>query len=181
MAVRRGRNIDWTSWRAVDPATLVFIIKDDRVLLIRKKRGLGAGKVNGPGGRLEPGETFKACAIREVQEELLVTTVDPVRVGQHAFQFIDGYSSIRNLNEDESEFKSRSIASIKRAKRKANRSSVGGQSDENIKSVKREVKIPEVITIRELANRMAEQSSNIIKHLFGMGVTATINLSLIQL
>ena len=81
----------------------------------------------------------------------------------------------RALNEDESEFKSRSIASIKRAKQKANRSSVGGQSDENIKSVKREVKIPEVITIRELANRMAEQSSNIIKHLFGMGVTATIN------
>jgi len=81
----------------------------------------------------------------------------------------------RALNEDESEFKSRSIASIKRAKQKANRSSVDGQSDENIKSVKREVKIPEVITIRELANRMAEQSSNIIKHLFGMGVTATIN------
>ena len=81
----------------------------------------------------------------------------------------------RALNEDESEFKSRSIASIKRAKQKANRSSVGGQSDENIKSVKREVKIPEVITIRELANRMAEQSSSIIKHLFGMGVTATIN------
>jgi len=81
----------------------------------------------------------------------------------------------RALNEEESEFKRRSIASIKRAKQKANRSSVGGQSDENIKSVKREVKIPEVITIRELANRMAEQSSNIIKHLFGMGVTATIN------
>ena len=81
----------------------------------------------------------------------------------------------RALNEDESGFKSRSIASIKRAKQKANRSSVDGQSDENIKSVKREVKIPEVITIRELANRMAEQSSNIIKHLFGMGVTATIN------
>ena len=92
MAVRRVRDIDWTSWRAVDPATLVFIVKDDRVLLIRKKRGLGAGKVNGPGGRLEPGETFKACAIREVQEELRVTPVDPIRVGQHAFQFVDGYS-----------------------------------------------------------------------------------------
>ena len=35
--------------------------------------------------------------------------------------------------------------------------------------------MPEIITIRELANRMAEQSSNIIKHLLGMGVTATIN------
>ena len=32
-----------------------------------------------------------------------------------------------------------------------------------------------MITIRELANRMAEQSSSIIKHLLGMGVTVTIN------
>ena len=32
-----------------------------------------------------------------------------------------------------------------------------------------------MITIRELANRMAEQSSSIIKHLMGMGVTVTIN------
>ncbi len=92
MTARRVRDIDWTSWRAVEPATLVFIVKDYRVLLMRKKRGLGAGKVNGPGGRLESGETFKACAIREVQEELHVTPVDPVRVGQHAFQFVDGYS-----------------------------------------------------------------------------------------
>ena len=92
MAVGRVRDIDWPSWRAVDPATLVFIVKDYRVLLIRKKRGLGAGKVNGPGGRLESGETFKACAIREVQEELHVTPVHPTKVGQHAFQFVDGYS-----------------------------------------------------------------------------------------
>ena len=35
--------------------------------------------------------------------------------------------------------------------------------------------IPEVITIRELANRMSEQSSNLIKHLLSMGVKATIN------
>ncbi|SVE07428.1 uncharacterized protein METZ01_LOCUS460282, partial [marine metagenome] len=40
------------------------------------------------------------------------------------------------------------------------------------------VNIPEVITIRELANRMAEQSSNLIKHLLSMGVTATINHSI---
>ena len=43
------------------------------------------------------------------------------------------------------------------------------------KPVKRDVLIPEVITIRELANRMSEQSSNLIKHLLTMGVKATIN------
>ena len=58
---------------------------------------------------------------------------------------------------------------------KENRIFQKDQSRENLKPIKRDVNIPEVITIRELANRMAEQSSNIIKHLLGMGVTATIN------
>ena len=38
-----------------------------------------------------------------------------------------------------------------------------------LKPVKRDINIPEAITVRELANRMAEQSSNVIKHLFEMG------------
>ena len=52
------------------------------------------------------------------------------------------------------------------------------QGQENLKPIKRDVNIPEAITVRELANRMAEQSSNVIKHLFGMGVTVTINQTL---
>ena len=64
---------------------------------------------------------------------------------------------------------------MKRAKQKENREQQKNISQENLKPVKRDVNIPEVITIRELANRMAEQSSNIIKHLLGMGVTVTIN------
>ena len=50
-------DIDWENWRAKDPATLVFVFRDDEVLLINKKRGLGKGKVNGPGGKVDPGET----------------------------------------------------------------------------------------------------------------------------
>ena len=65
--------IDWESWQPKDVATLLFIVRGDEVLLIRKKRGLGAGKINAPGGRLEPGEAPLAAAIREVQEEILVT------------------------------------------------------------------------------------------------------------
>ena len=90
---RRIRAIDWTAWRAVDPATLVFVIKDGRMLLIHKKRGLGAGKINGPGGRVEPGESLPECAVREMQEELRVTPLRPERVGIHRFQFVDGYST----------------------------------------------------------------------------------------
>ena len=76
---------------------------------------------------------------------------------------------------DDIETKSRSIASLRRAKLKTNRDLEKKQKTDFFKPVKRDVNIPEVITIRELANRMAEQSSNIIKHLLGMGVTATIN------
>lgn len=39
----------------------------------------------------------------------------------------------------------------------------------------REVVIPEVITVQELANRMAEKSADVIKKLMGLGVMATIN------
>lgn len=92
MNARRIEEIDWETWQPVDPATLVFVIQDGRILLIRKKRGLGAGKINGPGGRLESGETPEACATRELHEELGVTAGPLVRAGDHRFQFVDGYS-----------------------------------------------------------------------------------------
>ena len=79
---------------------------------------------------------------------------------------------------DEVETRSRSLASLKRAKQKENRDLTKEELKENLKPIKREVNIPEAITVRELANRMAEQSSNVIKYLFGMGVTVTINQTL---
>ncbi len=84
--------IDWTQWKPGVLATLMFIIDEagGRVLLIRKKRGLGAGKINGPGGKIDPGETSVQCAIRETQEELGVTAIDPVKHGELWFQFVDG-------------------------------------------------------------------------------------------
>ncbi len=84
----------------------------------------------------------------------------------------------RALSDEYIEFKGRSLASLKRAKQKENKENKENQNFEELKPVKRDVNIPEVITIRELANRMAEQSSNIIKHLLSMGVTATINHSI---
>jgi translation initiation factor IF-2 len=84
----------------------------------------------------------------------------------------------RALSGEDIETKGRSLASLRRARQKENRDLKKEEIKENLKPIKRDVKIPEVITIRELANRMAEQSSNIIKHLLGMGVTATINHSI---
>lgn len=51
-------------------ANLCYLVRDGKVLLIRKKRGLGAGKINGPGGGIEAHESPEQSAIREVKEEV---------------------------------------------------------------------------------------------------------------
>ena len=79
---------------------------------------------------------------------------------------------------DEIETRERSLASVKRARQKELKNAKKDENQENLKNFKRDINIPEAITVRELANRMAVQSSNVIKHLFGMGVTVTINQSL---
>tara|TARA_B100001057_G_scaffold153752_1_gene153904 strand:+ start:5541 stop:7754 length:2214 start_codon:yes stop_codon:yes gene_type:complete len=79
---------------------------------------------------------------------------------------------------DEIETRERSLASVKRARQKELKNSNKETNKENLKPIKRDINIPEAITVRELANRMAEQSSNVIKFLFGMGVTVTINQTL---
>ncbi len=79
---------------------------------------------------------------------------------------------------DEIEARERSLASVRRAREKENKNQNKEQNNENLKQIKRDINIPEAITVRELANRMAEQSSNVIKYLFGMGVTVTINQTL---
>lgn len=82
----------WGAWKPIDVATIVFVLRGDDVLLIRKLRGLGAGKINGPGGRVEPGETTLECARREVEEELKVTPLELEERGELRFQFVDGHS-----------------------------------------------------------------------------------------
>lgn len=82
--------VDWSTWTPTMRATLLFVRRGDELLLIRKKRGLGAGKINAPGGRIEPGESAAECAIREVIEELGVTALAVDERGELSFQFVDG-------------------------------------------------------------------------------------------
>jgi 8-oxo-dGTP diphosphatase len=95
-AVRRygllSMEFDWTGWQPKEFATLLFIVRDGRILLIRKKRGLGAGKVNGPGGRIEAGETSLQAAVRETREELGIEALSPELRGELHFHFVGGYS-----------------------------------------------------------------------------------------
>jgi 8-oxo-dGTP diphosphatase len=89
---KRLEDVDWANWTPQERATLLFVIRNNHMLLIHKKRGLGAGKVSGPGGRLDAGEAPLQGAIREVQEELNVTPTGVQPCGELAFQFTDGFS-----------------------------------------------------------------------------------------
>ncbi|GAA0246284.1 8-oxo-dGTP diphosphatase [Haladaptatus pallidirubidus] len=73
----------------MQPATLCYLLRNERVLLIRKKRGLGKGKFVGPGGKVEDGETPIEAAVREVEEEICVAVNDPSKVGEFEFVFGD--------------------------------------------------------------------------------------------
>ena len=67
----------------------VYEVASGRILLIRKLRGLGAGKINGPGGKVEPGETPLAAAIRETEEELGITPTGLREMGDLHFHFVN--------------------------------------------------------------------------------------------
>jgi len=82
------------------------------------------------------------------------------------------------LNEDEGA-RARSLAALKRAREKEKRAHFGGNSAPREKQV-RDVVVPEAITVQELANRMAEKGSDLVKALFKMGVPVTINENIDQ-
>jgi 8-oxo-dGTP diphosphatase len=85
-------SIGWDAWTPTDTAVLTFIRRDGQILLILKKRGLGSGKFNAPGGRLEPGETPEQAAVRETREEVGLTPTGLLPAGRLDFAFTDGYS-----------------------------------------------------------------------------------------
>ena len=95
--MKRLRDVDWEGWEPEIRATLLFVVREGEILLIRKKRGIGAGKINGPGGKIDPGETPRACAVRETEEELCVTPTGVRKLGELCFQFTDGLSILGHV------------------------------------------------------------------------------------
>ena len=71
--------------------------------------------------------------------------------------------------------RTRSLAAYKRAKQKTKKTQI---DQEPAKKIVRDVYIPEIITVKELANRMTEKSGDLIKSLMKMGMMATINESI---
>lgn len=84
-------DVDWEGLSPDERTVLCFIFRDERVLLIHKKTGLGAGMINAPGGRLEPGESPAAAARRETREETGLIPGRLREMGSLFFYFASGY------------------------------------------------------------------------------------------
>lgn len=67
--------------------TLCMVVKDNMILLGKKKRGFAVGGWNGFGGKVESGETISGAAFRELHEETGITALDMHKVGLLTFSF----------------------------------------------------------------------------------------------
>lgn len=111
---------------------------------------------------------------KSVEEEIEKSTVLKVRE--------DEKKALRKLSltrlimmEQEEIRRGRSLASIKRAKEKAKRQF---NSDVNKEKILREVQLPDFITVQELASRMSEKATDVIKELMKTGIMVTLNQSI---
>lgn len=78
--------------------TLCIPIKDDKVLLGMKKRGFGAGRWNGFGGKMEVGETIEQATFRELAEEAGITDGKLSKAGVLNFSFEDGEKEVLEVH-----------------------------------------------------------------------------------
>ena len=91
-------------------ATLCYVRRDGKTLMIhriKKENDMHAGKWNGLGGKLEPGETPEECAIREIREEAGLRVSNPVLKGILTFPSFDDiedwYAFVFVINDFEGE------------------------------------------------------------------------------
>ncbi len=87
----QAQQFNWKSYQPTEQAVLCFLRSDQRILLIHKKRGLGAGKINGPGGKRELPESLQETACRETREEVGMDPTNPSHAGILRFAFSNGY------------------------------------------------------------------------------------------
>ncbi|MDG2000597.1 MAG: translation initiation factor IF-2 [Alphaproteobacteria bacterium] len=121
---------------------------------------------------LKESDSDKSIRLRkeEEAEEKKKSTKKQLSLGRDFGKRRQKKLSINQAFEDED--RQRSLASVRRAREREKRVNAGGGA-EATKKIIREVTIPEVISVQELANRMATRSSEVVKSLMKNGVLAT--------
>src|SRR3989344_559293 len=78
--------IDLTS-RSINPFTLIYLINEDKVLLMKRNpsKKLLASKLVGLGGKVEKGESILASAKREFLEETGLELLNPIFKGTYTW------------------------------------------------------------------------------------------------
>ncbi|KZT52509.1 hypothetical protein CALCODRAFT_502226 [Calocera cornea HHB12733] len=83
-------HLSWLPTSTLKQYTLVFpVTEDGKICLGMKKRGFGAGRYNGFGGKVEPGETVFEAAKRELHEEANIVATKMPHCGRIRFAFED--------------------------------------------------------------------------------------------
>lgn len=78
--------------------TLCLVLRENKILLGMKKRGFGAGRWNGFGGKVEAGETIEVAAKRETEEECGIVITEMEKVGIHEFEFENARGDILEVH-----------------------------------------------------------------------------------
>ncbi len=117
------------------------------------------------------------AAPRAAEEESAEAKAKRVRSGEESEYKRGGKLTIAQALGMDDEIKMRSLSAVKRQRAKAHKKGHIIPSSQQEKIV-REVQIPEIITVQELANRMAERAVDVIKELLKLGTMATVNQSI---
>jgi len=121
-------------------------------------------------------KTAQEWARKKIQEELEIDNSKKLIKKTHGKKREYKLTLSKALADADEDEKQRSAASFKRAREKEKKLVQEGEdSSVETKKVSREISVPNLITIQELANRMAEKASAIIKFLFEKNVKVTIN------
>lgn len=87
-------DIPWGSWEPTERCVLTYVMDGENILLILKKRGMGEGYFNAPGGHIELEETSAEAARRETKEETGLAVSGLKEMGTLRFQFKEGIRMI---------------------------------------------------------------------------------------
>jgi mutator protein MutT len=79
--------------------TLLFLVRGNQVLLAMKKRGFGAGRLNGVGGKIEENESIEQALVRESQEEIGITPTNFEKMAEINFdEYFKDEPAIMNVH-----------------------------------------------------------------------------------